>query len=263
VSRKQGRHRNPLAVRPASPDYEVGYAKPPVECRFKPGQSGNPRGRPKGSKNRPMPPELYEERLKAIILKEAYRPVTINDAKGPVSIPIAQAVIRSLAVNAAKGNQRAQRHFTEVLGSVEADNKRLNDEHLQAAFAYKVEWERELQRRARLGITGPEPLPHPDHIIIDPDKGTAYIRGPRTKEEKQQLDVWRQHKRLFEEELEELRALRDDPAYHDQAGLLDEISKTEYVLEIIGVILTAGRIPEEFPVLEPLEPSPDGRPGPE
>jgi hypothetical protein len=28
-------------------DYEVGYRKPPVETRFKKGQSGNPSGRPK------------------------------------------------------------------------------------------------------------------------------------------------------------------------------------------------------------------------
>lgn len=34
-----------------SDDYEVGYGKPPKHSQFKPGQSGNPRGRPKGSKN--------------------------------------------------------------------------------------------------------------------------------------------------------------------------------------------------------------------
>lgn len=33
------------------PDYEVGYGKPPRHTRFKPGQSGNPRGRPKDAKN--------------------------------------------------------------------------------------------------------------------------------------------------------------------------------------------------------------------
>ena len=28
-------------------DYEVGYKKPPKEYQFKPGVSGNPKGRPK------------------------------------------------------------------------------------------------------------------------------------------------------------------------------------------------------------------------
>lgn len=32
-------------------DYKVGPGKPPKHTRFKPGQSGNPKGRPKGSQN--------------------------------------------------------------------------------------------------------------------------------------------------------------------------------------------------------------------
>lgn len=31
--------------------YEVGYGKPPKRTQFKPGQSGNPKGRRKGSRN--------------------------------------------------------------------------------------------------------------------------------------------------------------------------------------------------------------------
>ena len=31
-------------------DYAVGYSKPPVETRFQKGQSGNPEGRPRGTK---------------------------------------------------------------------------------------------------------------------------------------------------------------------------------------------------------------------
>ena len=33
------------------PDYKVGYKKPPLHTRFQKGQSGNQRGRPRGSKN--------------------------------------------------------------------------------------------------------------------------------------------------------------------------------------------------------------------
>ena len=64
-----------VANPPAS--YEVGYAKPPVETRFKPGQSGNPRGRPKGAKNKPQ--HISTDTLHDIILSEAYRKVTITE----------------------------------------------------------------------------------------------------------------------------------------------------------------------------------------
>jgi Family of unknown function (DUF5681) len=37
---------------PESDDgYEVGYRKPPKHSRFRKGQSGNPRGKPRGTKN--------------------------------------------------------------------------------------------------------------------------------------------------------------------------------------------------------------------
>ena len=195
------RNRHALPGRGRS--YEVGYGKPPVATRFMPGQSGNPLGRSRGSRNT-CRPSLNEERLKSIILDEAYRTISVNDANGPITIPMAQAVIRSLAVNAAKGNQRAQRLFTELLAAIERDSKHLHDEWLEAAINYKVEWERELERRKQHGIEAPAPVPHPDHVVIDMQTGSVRITGPMTKEEKIVWDNWSQTKDKEASELEEL-----------------------------------------------------------
>jgi hypothetical protein len=43
------RKKAPSRPRPGS--YEVGKGRPPQQTRWKPGQSGNPRGRPRGAKN--------------------------------------------------------------------------------------------------------------------------------------------------------------------------------------------------------------------
>ena len=181
---------HPRFIDPPSPDYEVGYGKTPAKTRFKPGKSGNPLGRPKGSKKKVNPPALNEERLKAILLEEAYRPITVNDPNGQIDIPMAQAIVRSVALNAAKGSPRSQRLFTELLASVERDNMQLYNEYLQAAIEYKINWGKELDRRKALGITWlPDPLPHPDHVVIDMRTGSVEIRGPITPEDKALWDA--------------------------------------------------------------------------
>ena len=221
---------------PARAGYEVGFGKPPAATRFQPGRSGNPRGRPKGAKNKK--PALNEERLKDIILAEAYRTIKVRDGEKSVSVPIAQAVVRSLAVNAAKGQHRAQQLFAQLLGATEAADKRLYYEWLDAVLTYKFEWEHELERRRQLGIEAPDPIPHPDDIEIDGHNGQVVIKGPRTKEQKAKLDMVRQRKAAFELELAEFRQeLIDDPDHEYRAVIEDEIVYTEKLLDIIRRVI--------------------------
>ena len=123
--------------------------------------------------------------MKNIILEEAYRTITVRDGVRNVTVPIARAVLRSLAVNAVKGQHRSQRLFAELLAGVETANKVLHDAWFSTALDYKIAWDRELQRRDRAGITHLDPpLPHPDHIRFDMNRGTVSILGPKTRDEK-------------------------------------------------------------------------------
>jgi hypothetical protein len=85
-------------------DYEVGYGKPPRKTQFATGRSGNPRGRPKGSKN-----------LATLVLKESRQPVRINGPSGVRTVSKLQAAIMQLGNKSAQGDLRASREFLSLV----------------------------------------------------------------------------------------------------------------------------------------------------
>jgi hypothetical protein len=74
----------------------VGYKHPPRAHQFRPGQSGNPSGRPKGARN--FRSELREE------LSEV---VTVRDGEREIQVSKQRALIKSVVAAAIDGNQRA------------------------------------------------------------------------------------------------------------------------------------------------------------
>ena len=78
------------------PDYEVGYGKPPKSTRLQPGQSGNPRGRPKGTKN-----------LKTDLREELQETIDISEGGLTRKVTKQRAVFKALTNGTLKGNARS------------------------------------------------------------------------------------------------------------------------------------------------------------
>jgi hypothetical protein len=154
---------------------------------------------------------------------------------------MAQSVVRSLAVNAAKGSQRAQRLFTTLITATERERRALRESELEAAVNYKVQWDRELERRRLLGIVAPDPLPHPDDIVIDVADGTVRIKGPATKEEKDLWATWTEQRTIFENDLRELKVYVEDPEATEREEAMQDIAKLTHALEIIRIALDGSR----------------------
>ena len=86
----------PASDMPEKEPYEVGYGKPPKHTRFKPGQSGNPKGRPRGACN-----------LRTAFTKALQETVTIREGDKTRKLSKARAIIEVTVNNALKSDPKA------------------------------------------------------------------------------------------------------------------------------------------------------------
>ena len=119
--------------------YEVGYGKPPQHTRFQPGLSGNPRGRPKGTKN--LKTDLIEELGEKILVREGERARQVSKQR---------AVVKMLVTRTLKGDARAANSLLSMMmrlldtgeGAEPEESEDLRPGDLEILEEFKKRWTR-------------------------------------------------------------------------------------------------------------------------
>jgi Family of unknown function (DUF5681) len=99
--------------------YDTGYGKPPKQHQFRPGQSGNPKGRPKGAKNA------------ATLLQDILgRRIEVRTGSTLRKMTVLEAILTRFADSALKGDTKSAAFLLQRYNTPEAP-----DEHATNATA--------------------------------------------------------------------------------------------------------------------------------
>jgi hypothetical protein len=110
--------------------YFVGHGRPPEHTRFKKGQSGNPRGRPKAANN-----------LKTDVMEEMREKVVVREGEHPRKISKQRAIVKTLYTQTIRGNVRAANTLFSILdpeGEPAVPSRPLNTEEREVLEAVKA-----------------------------------------------------------------------------------------------------------------------------
>jgi hypothetical protein len=119
------RMRLPMPYKDDDSGYEIGFGKPPKHSRFHKGLSGNPKGRPKGTRN-----------LATVLERTLREKVVISENGVHRTVSKLEAAARRLVDKAAAGDLAALRQLTALAGSpveqvVDASTNQLADADLE------------------------------------------------------------------------------------------------------------------------------------
>jgi hypothetical protein len=110
------------ARKPRSKPYKVGKGRPPLATRWKPGQSGNPKGRPQGARN-----------VSAVLSDVLRQRVAVTENGKTRRMPLLEAMMRRLANDALRGNPVAVKLLLSIVERhAETSEARLHIEDLQS-----------------------------------------------------------------------------------------------------------------------------------
>jgi Family of unknown function (DUF5681) len=111
-------------------DYQVGYQRPPLHTRFKPGQSGNKNGRPKGRPN-------HRTTLNRVMNEK----VTLREGEKTRRVTKFEAMLQAQASKGMKGDTRSAGIVINLMGktgllgdhddAIKAENPQTNPDSMQ------------------------------------------------------------------------------------------------------------------------------------
>ena len=154
-----------------------GFGDPPKHTQFKPGQSGNPKGRPK--KEKPTPPDTPTKLsdADAFVLQEAERLIDVQEGDERRKMQMVRVVLRARSKSAAKGNAYAQRDFLRDYEKAERARRRAIKEDCEF-WTWCIEARKFKDDAARARGEMPKyMLPLPEDVVIDWERGVRF-EGP-------------------------------------------------------------------------------------
>ncbi len=169
------------------PAPKIGYRSPPRAGRFKPGQSGNPKGCPRKAvapSAPPLTPPLQQ------VQEHLTRPISIRDAEGSRQVPALLAAARMIEQGAAEGSVQLKKADNKLTLEAEQDRQKSiahDHEFWRGYIKQHMEYVRVLTAK---GDIVAEWLPYPEDIVMAPGQ-TVHYRGAITDAEAEGLNYLR------------------------------------------------------------------------